>query len=381
MPLRRFLLVLSVGLTLVATPSRAQDAAAPADAVTPIPTGARYQERAFRMPIPGSLPAGLDVLEVYVNTPGKHPLALLTHGTSNDPVERAGLTPWMQLQQAMWFARRGFVALVIIRKGYGNSGGDSDRTNGGCSSRGSFEQAGEASAVDLRAAVKYAEANLPEADTTNVISAGVSTGGFAQVALVADPPPGLKAAISFAGGRGGDGKEHLCDECGLEEAFKAFGKHANTPMLWIYSENDHWFPPRYAKKFEAAFQSGGGKDEFVLAPPDGEDGHHLYSHVAAWSATVDSFLNAHKLLPLDAPYPMPKPPKVTPPAGLSARGLEGFNTFLLSGPHKAFATNGQGPYAFSSGQMTQELADQHALENCRKFVKAGAPCVIAARGQ
>jgi dienelactone hydrolase len=162
-------------------------------------------------PAPRAFPNGLDVLEVYADRPGRHPLVVLTHGTSNQEPERMHLTPWAQLGPAMWFARRGYVAIVVVRKGYGRSGGERDGTHGGCFSRnGSFEEAGEASAEDLKAVIKFAR-TLPEVDGDTVVSAGVSTGGFAQAALVADPPKELRAAISFAGGRGGDGHEHNCN--------------------------------------------------------------------------------------------------------------------------------------------------------------------------
>lgn len=351
---------------------------------TSLPAGSRYVEREFRLPVPDSFPNGLDALEVYVDTPGKHPLALLTHGTAITQEERMQLTPWAQLPQALWFARRGYVAIVIVRRGYGNSGGKEDGTHGGCNAHGSFQEAGEAAADDLRAAVSYAEKQMPEADTSQVVSAGVSTGGFTQVALAAKPPAGLKAAISFAGGRGGDGKGHLCDESGVVNAFKSFGKHARVPMLWIYAENDEWFPPEYAKKFQAAYEGAGGTDEFVLAPPDGDDGHHLYSHVAAWSKTVDDFLGRHDLLPLATPYPMPNPPAIEPPAGLSERGLDAFHNFLIYGPHKTFATNGQGIYGLAVGQFTQGLADEHAMQNCehaRSERGTGPPCEIVSRGK
>jgi len=352
---------------------RAQDA-------TPKPVSAGYVEREFRMEVPDSFPGGLDVLEVYVNTPGKHPLALLTHGTSDKPEERLQLTPWSQLPQAIWFARRGYVALVIIRRGYGTSGGKQDGTVGGCRVGGSFEEAGEAAAADLRAAVDYANKKLPEVDTSTVISAGVSTGGFTQVALAARPPQGLKAAIDFAGGRGGNGKGDLCDQGGLLSAYKSFGKHARTPMLWIYAENDKWFPPPFARKFQTAFEDAGGVDQFVLAPPDGDDGHHLYTHVAAWSETVDTFLRTQKLLFDDPPLAGPKPPDIAPPAGLHDRGIDGFKNFLVLGPHKAFAMNSAGVWGYSVGQFTQVLADQHALENCNKGTHGGPACAIVARG-
>jgi dienelactone hydrolase len=238
----KFLLAL---LTLVAMGSAQSrtDTVPQADIAAEVPAPMRWTEREFMMPVRGAM-QGIDVLQVEVERPGKHPLAILTHGTAAERMDRATVTPWLFLPQAIWFARRGYVVLVVVRKGYGRSTGDQDGKFGGCQTggRGSFVEAGEDSAEDLRAAAKYAGEKLPEVDVGTVVSAGVSTGGFAQVALTADPPPGLKVAISFAGGRGGDGKEHNCDLGGVVSAFQHFGKKSRIPMLWIYSENDHWFP-------------------------------------------------------------------------------------------------------------------------------------------
>ena len=61
--------------------------------------------------------------------------------------------------------------------------------------------AANASAADLRAAVD-AMNRRADVTTQGMIAAGVSAGGFASIALSADPPPGLAAVINFAGGRG-----------------------------------------------------------------------------------------------------------------------------------------------------------------------------------
>ncbi len=260
-----------------------------------------------------------------------------------------------------------------------------DSQQGNCNSRrgGSFEAAGAASADDLRAAIRYAT-SLPEVDGETIVSAGVSTGGFAQAALVADPPKGLKAAISFAGGRGSDGHEHDCDLSGVVGAFGAFGKgahkHGDLPMLWIYAQNDHYFPPVMAQQFEAAYTRGGGAAQFVMAPPDGEDGHHLYYHVNAWSDTVQSFLKAHALLPLgDQVYPGPVAPDVPPPAGLPNNGVEAWTHFLLGAPFKAFASNGHGAWGSAQARFNQDLADADALDRCRKNAAGNSSCSIVAK--
>jgi dienelactone hydrolase len=343
-------------------------------------TPARWSEREFMMPVRGAM-QGIDVLQVEVERPGKHPLAILTHGTAADRADRATVTPWLFLPQAIWFARRGYVVLVVVRKGYGRSNGDQDGKFGGCQTggRGSFIEAGEDSAEDLRAAAKYAEEKLPEVDAGTVVSTGVSTGGFAQVALTADPPSGLKAAISFAGGRGGDGKEHNCDLGGIVSAFQHFGKKSRIPMLWIYSENDHWFTPAMAHKFDEAFRAGGGTDQFVMAPPYRDDGHGYYYDVAGWTPVVEDFLRGHDLLPLTNLLPPPPVPEVAPPAGLTDRGQAAFRTFLIMGLSKAFATNGAAGWGMSFGQFDQGIADKKAVENCARNVHGQGRCSVVAR--
>lgn len=212
-----------VGAGFAQTPGDAGSQAAAAAGAPPAQV--RWLEREFMMPVRGAA-QGIDVLQVEVERPGKHPLAILTHGTAAEAKDRATVPPWGFLPQAIWFARRGYVVLVVVRKGYGRSFGDQDGKFGGCrnNGHGSFVEAGEDSADDLRAAAKYAQEKLPEVDAGTIVSAGVSTGGFAQVALSADPPAGLKAAISFAGGRGGDGKEHNCDFSGIVGPFSTLAR-------------------------------------------------------------------------------------------------------------------------------------------------------------
>ncbi len=332
---------------------------------------------------PQAFPNGLDSLEVYVDRPGRHPLVVLTHGTSEQPEDRAHVTPWAQISQAEWFARRGYVAIVVVRKGYGRSGGQQDSMSGGCGLRGSFEEAGEASVEDLRAVMAFAQ-KLPEVDGDTMLSVGVSTGGFAQVALSADPPKGLKAAISFAGGRGGDGHENNCNLSGLIEAFNAFGrnahKHGDLPMLWIYAQNDHWFTPAMAQKFDAAYKKGGGTNQFVMTPPDGEEGHHLYMHVAAWSGTVNAFLKAQNLLPLgDTVLPAPEPPHVPMPAALGDKDEEMWRRFLLAPPYKTLVMNESGQLTMFAAGFDQSLADSGAMDRCKKAPGGTKRCSIVAK--
>jgi dienelactone hydrolase len=382
--MRNFRVFLCTSFLLAALSLAAQEPAANATAAAAPAQQTSYHlvQKEMFVPIPSVFPNGLDVLEVYFTLPGKHPLVVLTHGTAADPEARAKVTPWAQFQQALWFARHGYVALVVVRQGYGRSGGKQDSTNGGCrAGYGSFEEAGEASVKDLVAVMQFAR-GLPEVDTGTILSAGVSTGGFAQVALSADPPPGLKAAINFAGGRGGDGHENNCNLGGLIDAYKSFGKaahkHGDLPMLWIYSENDHWFTPAMAQKFLEAYTKSGSAPQFVMAPPDGSDGHHLYMHVSAWQDTVRTFLKAQNLLPLgDRELPVPEPPNVPMPAGMKESDAKTWKQFLLAPPYKTLIVDESGKLSIAAGIFDQPTADDNAKERCKKG--GGSRCTIVAK--
>jgi dienelactone hydrolase len=310
---------------------------------------------------------GLDALLVYADLPGRHPLVVITHGSSRKPEEHSQVTVWHQLPQALWFARRGWVALVVVRRGYGASGGEPDTRLSGRCPQTDYQSAGEYSAEDLRIAIDYAR-GLAQVDAAHVVAMGVSTGGFATVALTAKAPPGLVAAINFAGGRGSKADHDVCNPGDLVHAYRSFGKHSRTSMLWIYAQNDKFFWPELAQKFDAAFRSQGGQDQFVLAPPIGDDGHSLFRHVEAWSSTVDDFLKAQNLTPLAELLPEVKPPNVPPPTGLSEDGLHAFQSYLLLGPHKAFATSSHS-FGFSVARMTTEDARKRALDNCKQAAR------------
>jgi dienelactone hydrolase len=333
-----------------------------------------YVEREVRIPWAAASLNGLDALLVYVDVPGKHPLVVMTHGSSRKPEEHALVTPWQQLPQALWFARRGWIVLAVVRRGYGSSGGEPDSRHGGRCPQTDYQEAGEYSAEDLRVAIDYAR-GVPEVDATRVVVVGVSTGGFASVALTAKAPPGLVAAISFAGGRGSKADHEVCNSGDLVHAYHNFGKHSRTPMLWIYAQNDKFFWPELAEKFDAAFRSQGGEDQFVLAPAIGDDGHTLFRHVEAWSSTVDDFLKAQNLTLRAELLPELVPPKVPPPAGLSEIGLAAFQSYLLLGPHKAFAMSPHS-FGFSTAQMTADLARQKAVDNCKHAAQSNEPCAV-----
>jgi dienelactone hydrolase len=329
------------------------------------------REDEIRIPWTQASPSGLDALLVYAELPGKHPLVVMTHGSSRDAEAHRRVTPWSFLPQATWFARRGFVVLVVVRRGYGSSGGEEDGAHTGRCPQTDYEQASRNAAEDLRIAVEYGS-KLPQVDPARALAVGISTGGMATVALTAEAPKNLVAAINFAGGRGSQADHDVCNPGSLVAAYRDFGRRSRVPMLWIYAENDKYFWPELARQFDEAFRSKGGQDEFIQAPAFGEDGHTLFGRgISVWTPMVDAFLKAHDLVPLPGPLSEVVAPNIPPPAGLTERGLEAFRNYLTLGPHKAFAMSAHHS-AFSVAQMNLDDARKHALESCNRNALASA---------
>jgi hypothetical protein len=225
----------------------------------------------------------------------------------------------------------------------------------------------------LRAAIQAMQ-NRTDVSTNGMIAVGVSAGGFASIALAAAPPPGLVAAISFAGGRDSRADDDVCDEEALVGAFAALGRTSRIPMLWIYAENDKFFRPDLAHRMYAA-HGAGGRAQLIDAPAFGNDGHTLFSGgVALWTPMVDRFLQKQNLGTREVAA-APRPAALSPPPRSGEKGRSAFADYLAASPHKAFAASPAGSFGWRGGQRSADAAQQAALAGCTKFA---ADCAVYA---
>ena len=315
----------------------------------------------LRIPMAAAGPEGLEAILVKPSGPGRHPLAILSHGSPREAKDRPGMSARGMLPEAIEFARRGFVAVAVLRRGYGTSPGGWAEGFGSCADA-DYTKAGRAAAADLKASVA-ALTRRDDVDPRQVLAVGVSAGGFATVALTDDPPPGLVAAISFAGGRGSSAPDTVCNAESLDTAFRTFGAHSRVPMLWVYAINDHFFGPALAKQLFETFQAAGGHATFVRAVVFGSDGHGLFSAAGrpVWTPIVDAFLKSEHL---GAPAQPLETPALEAPGALGANGRKDFQTFLEAAFHKAFAVSDKGAYAWRTARATTADAIAAALSQC-----------------
>jgi dienelactone hydrolase len=336
-------------------------------AIAGAPAGAAAAEfytEDLRIPMAEAGPQGLEAFLVRPAGTKRYPLALLSHGSPRSFDDRATMSAHKYYGIAIEYARRGFAALVVMRRGYGTSPGGRVDSVGGCANA-AYLPAAAVAVADLRAAID-AMGRRADVTTSGMIAAGHSAGGLATVALTAQAPGGLVAAISFAGGRGSRDDDDVCNPDGLVQAFATFGRTSRVPMLWVYAANDSFFGPGLARRLHDGFRTGGGNAKFIAAPPYGDDGHYLYSVVSRpqWTPYLDAFLRerglGHDIL--SPPDPLP------PPGQLNEAARAEFSRYLASTmPHKAFAVSPNGGYGWRSGRATADDAQRDSLGACMKW--------------
>jgi dienelactone hydrolase len=248
------------------------------------------REAVLRVPVESGL--WRDVIEVTVfrpDGPGPFPVAVLSHGSPRSAAERRTQGRQRLPVQSSAFVAMGFAVLVPTRRGYGESGGSWAETYGNCDDP-DYYTAGRETARDMRAAVDAVRGEK-WADTSRVVLAGQSAGGFGSVAAASTPFPGLVAVVNFAGGRGSRAPRQVCGEDRLVEAMARYGRRSRVPELWIYSANDHFFGPELARRMHGAFVGAGGRAEFFQAPETGADGHGYFAWMTRdWSPRVEDVL-------------------------------------------------------------------------------------------
>jgi dienelactone hydrolase len=313
----------------------------------------------------GSSPVTLEGLITRPTGAGPFPLALINHGTPRKVEDIPLTSPSSFSSVAIEFARRGWAAVVVLRRGYGQSGGGGVEGSGSCNNR-DYLRAGQVSADDVLGTLNVLRAE-PWVDRSRVLLVGQSAGGFAVSAASARNPAGVVAVLNFAGGRGSRAPDDVCQPERLIAAQEVFGRTARLPSLWIYAENDHFFGPVLARRMFEAYTAHGAPATFFAAPRFGEDGHGLFLGAPEiWWPPVQAFLESQHL-PSRIVVELPTALQPNAPRPLSVNGQAAWSSYLASmGYEKAFAVGTRSGYGYSIGARTTEDAARRALANCRK---------------
>jgi dienelactone hydrolase len=226
---------------------------------------------------------------------GPFPLAVINHGSTQNELRRAGYAAPQYTVLTEWLVAHGYAVAVPQRPGHGKTGGTYYEDQGGCANA-DFRKAGLSTAASIAAAIDFM-IHQPFIRKNGAIAIGQSAGGWGVLALASQNYRPVKAVVAFAPGRGGriDGVTgRNCAPDRLVAAARQFGEKTRIPSLWIYAENDSFFPPELSKRLVEGFRMAGGRADFHLLPPVGNDGHELIRSnegAALWAPLLEKFLN------------------------------------------------------------------------------------------
>lgn len=260
------------------------------------PEGPRMREQLWILPSgePGRfLRATLFRPDEDPKAPNKQfPLVVINHGT--DESTRLAVSMPVYYWLSRWFVERGYAVILPQRRGHGATGGTLSEAIGTCANPDHYVS-GNIAADDIAATINYMTAQ-PFIAKRGAVVAGISTGGWASLAIAARNLPQVQAVVNFAGGRGGHAygqPNAICGEADLLSAVHTYAETAREPTIWFYARNDSYFGPDLAVKLAHAWSNGGGEVEEHILPPYGTDGHTIADDRQGWDvwgASLDHFL-------------------------------------------------------------------------------------------
>ena len=222
----------------------------------------------------------------------KSPYLLFSHGRAGTDQERGKFGRSSEKRNSEYFVSKGFTVILPTRIGYGVSGGPDADYSGACGNKNYLEA--RKVTIDQSKQVLNHVFDFSYIDRTKGIVVGQSVGGFTTIGLSAENISGLKGAINFAGGDGGDpikSAEKPCGDYLIKDTFAKYGASNKVPTLWLYSVNDKFWGEQLPKDWFAAFQKAGGKGQFISLPAYKEDGHSIFrGDLNAWKNDFEKFI-------------------------------------------------------------------------------------------
>jgi dienelactone hydrolase len=197
-------------------------------------------------------------------------------------------------EAVQWFVQRRYAVVLVVRLGYGVTGGPWAEGFPDCESA-DYVKSGLEIARQMDAIVNYA-ITLANVDTHDVIVVGQSAGGLGTLAYNSMPHPNVSAFINMAGGLGAHlhmKTDQNCKSDQLIDAVARFGKTSTTPMLWIYADNDTYFDRELSTHMLDAFLGAGGQAQIYRPERFQREGHALFwGHGGSfvWGPAVEYYL-------------------------------------------------------------------------------------------
>ena len=242
---------------------------------------------------------------------GKGPfrLALIAHASTQNRLRRAQMPQPDYPALTAALVARGFAVIVPQRLGHGKTGGPYLEDQEGCDNA-DYAMSAQATAESITTTMSFMRAqSFIRKDAAVVI--GHSAGGWGALSLADQSPRNISAIVVFAPGRGGrkdDRANTICAPDKLIAGATDYGDGAKVPVTWFVAQNDSYFPPEFSKQMADAYIAAGGKADFLILPPNGDEGHWLAENKD--QALMESLLAAANGVTIQAPRAAGAPPNV-----------------------------------------------------------------------
>lgn len=282
----KFFASLFLGAMVIAALSMLPRAAgaAPLSTDTTVEPEAPLNEQVLRVPVQTSPPISLEVtiyMPAHASGGGAYPLVLINHGASHDPANapRVGdqFIPW-------YFLSRGYALAMPMMRGYADSYGHFNPH--GCD----VLAIGADASKDIRKVLDYVK-GLPGIDTSKIVMAGKSMGGWNTLVFGAQNPPDVRGLLNFAGGvKEGDCRQ---PDQSLISAAGQLGAQTHVPSIWFYGDNDQIFSTATWQSMYRSYTAAGAHAQLVDYGAFQKDAHAMTASGAGlslWIAKADAFL-------------------------------------------------------------------------------------------
>jgi pimeloyl-ACP methyl ester carboxylesterase len=317
-------------------------------------------------------PVMLQVFLYSPRLPGPHPLAVVNHGSSADSEENRS-TRHVRMA-ALYFLSRGYTVAVPMMRGYGDSPGH--WRGAACD----LAERGNKNARDIMAVVDHL-AQRGDIDTTRVVMAGQSYGGWNALAVGKINPANVKGLINLAGAIGNGTCPRWQSE--LQAAAADLGRATEIPSLWFYGDNDSVNPVALWRSMFERYSAGqrSPSAELVAFGKFMGDAHYLQNYPEAMPILfprLDAFL-AKIDMPNALIYPQVLPRSFPPASDYAAvesveaipyigdSGRQAYRDFLGKAFPRAFVISTDGLSLFARGGFDPISA---ALEQCAQTSKS-----------
>jgi dienelactone hydrolase len=210
-------------------------------------------EQVIRIPVQDHPSVALEVTIMHTSGDGPFPLVIMNHGATNVSSDHRGQR-YHLTNAAFYFLSRGYAVALPMMRGFAASGGDFFRF--GCD----LGAMGIANATDIRTVI-HTLGSDSRFDTSRVIVAGQSFGGWNTLALGALNMPNVKGLVNFSGGV--EYSDCASGDKNLVAAAGYLGAATNVPSIWFYGDNDEVISPATWRSMFDRYTKSGGQAKLV----------------------------------------------------------------------------------------------------------------------